>query len=143
MKKIIGGRKYDTNTAEYLANASYSNRNDFAYWSEDLYRKRTGEYFIHGEGGAMSRYAEAIDQNSWTGGEKIRPISEDAAKAWAEQHLTADEYERIFGAVKEDSTEKKTVSFSLKLSTIERIKSQAAKMGIPMSEYIDIIVNNR
>ena len=140
MKRIINGKRYDTDKAECLANASYSNRRDFSYWSEDLYRKRTGEYFLYGEGGPASRYAVTAGQNVWSGGEKIIPISEDTAREWAEKYLDADEYEKIFGTTGEDE-EKKTVSFSLKIKTIQKIKSEAVKKGIPMSEYIDYIIN--
>lgn len=101
MKKIINGRKYDTNTAEEIG--MYTNGRssaDFSYFCETLYRKRTGEFFLHGYGGASSRYAQSVG-NSLTGGEKILPLAEGEAKSWAENHLTGDEYEAIFGEVEE------------------------------------------
>lgn len=102
MKKIINGRKYDTETATLMATAS-SNQpcNDFSYWAEELYRKRTGEFFLYGEGGPMSRYAESCGQNSWSGGCDITPMTEEKARQWAERHLSVDEYEEIFGEVAE------------------------------------------
>ena len=52
MKQIINGKKYDTETAERLACEDAGLPvNDFAYWCEELYRKKTGEFFLHGEGG--------------------------------------------------------------------------------------------
>ena len=101
MKKIINGKKYDTNTAEEIG--MYTNGRssaDFSYFCETLYRKRTGEFFLHGHGGASSRYAQSVG-NSLTGGEKILPLTEGEAKSWAEDHLTGDEYEAIFGEVEE------------------------------------------
>lgn len=139
MKKIIGGKRYDTDTAKEMGYASYSNPSDFSYWRETLYRKNTGEFFLHGEGGPMSRYAETVGQNEWSGGQKIMPLSIDAAQEWAEEHLDGDEYEQIFGAV-EDNLEKRTCTFSLSGSTIEKIKRRAAEEGISMSAYIDKIV---
>ena len=69
MRAIINGKKYDTSTAEYIASASYSgSRSDFQWWEEDLYRKRTGEFFVSGEGGPMTRYARAIGPHRRTGG---------------------------------------------------------------------------
>ena len=47
MKKIINGKKYDTNTATKVAD--YWNgygASDFNYVSEELYLKNTGEYFL-------------------------------------------------------------------------------------------------
>ena len=32
MKKIINGKRYDTDTARELASDSYSNYTDFSYW---------------------------------------------------------------------------------------------------------------
>lgn len=96
MKKILGGKKYNTETAHCVG----------AYWnggacSETLYRKRTGEFFLYGEGGPMSKYGVAYGNNEWGYGEEIRPLTVDEAKAWAEEHLDADEYEAVFGEVEE------------------------------------------
>lgn len=102
MKKIINGKKYNTETAKavgYWSN-NYSYR-DFNYCEETLYQKRTGEFFLYGNGGAMSKYSQSCGQNSWCGGENIIPMTENAAKKWAEKHLTTDEYEEIFGEVEE------------------------------------------
>ena len=141
MKKIINGRRYDTDTAKEVACDSYSNRSDFAYWKETLYRKNTGEFFLHGVGGPMSRYAESAGQNQWSGGQKIIPLTLEAAQKWAEEHLDAAEYEQIFGAV-EESSEKRTVTFSLSEATIEKIARIATEKSISKSEVIERLINN-
>jgi hypothetical protein len=105
MKKIINGRKYDTDTACMVGeweNMAYVS--DFAYCHEILFRKRNGEYFLYGEGGAASKYAESVGQNQWSGGERIIPLDYDHAREWAEKHLDADEYETEFGEVSEDGS---------------------------------------
>ena len=135
MKKIINGKRYDTDTAKLIGEDWYSNRTDFSYWREELYRKNTGEYFLHGEGGPNSRYAESVGQNTWSGGEKIIPLSIEAAQKWAEEHLSADEYEKVFGVVEED-TAKRTVTFSLPETVIEQLKQAAQKSGMTMSDYV-------
>jgi len=95
MKKIINGRLYDTDKAHRLG---YDGKGDgFSKWYEELYQKRTGEFFLYGEGGALTKYARAIDDNNWSGGEKIIPLSAVAARKWVEEHLSADEYAKIFG----------------------------------------------
>ncbi|MBO5969937.1 MAG: hypothetical protein J6S14_15725 [Clostridia bacterium] len=102
MKKIINGKKYDTGTAKELgiwSNSYYPG--DFAYCSETLYRKKTGEYFLYGIGGPMSKYAEHIGSNTTIGGSNIKPMTESEAREWAETHLDAEEYEEIFGEVEE------------------------------------------
>ena len=101
MKKIINGKKYDTATAEFLA--SWWNglaSNDFAHCSEELYRKRTGEFFLYGEGGPMTEYRRTIGQNEWSGGEDITPLTEAEARKWVEEKAN-DRYEEIFGEVEE------------------------------------------
>lgn len=101
MKKIINGKKYDTETAKELSSWDNGLPGDFSYVSETLYRKKTGEYFLAGHGGARSKYAESIGQNCWSGGTAITPLTESEAKAWAEDHLDCEEYEAIFGEVEE------------------------------------------
>lgn len=102
MKKIINGKKYDTKTAQCVGEWDSGHPyNDFNWCSESLYRKKTGEFFLHGEGGALSKYTTTLDQNSWSGGEEIIPMSEKEAKNWAEESLDGDDYEDIFGKVDE------------------------------------------
>ncbi len=101
MKKIINCKLYDTDTARELATYTpHPYSSNFDYYVETLYIKRTGEYFLHGEGGPMSIYAEHIS-GCYAWGEKIVPLTNDMAKAWAETHVTADEYIEIFGGVEE------------------------------------------
>lgn len=134
MKKIINGRRYDTETAKAIGYDDYLYPNDFGYWAETLYRKNTGEFFLYGTGGPASKYAESIGMNQWSGGSKIIPLSVEAAQKWAEEHLTADEYEKIFGEVGEE--EKRTATFSLPEGVIELIKRGAAEKGLKLSEYV-------
>lgn len=104
MRKVIKGKLYDTATATKVA--EYENMADvrnFHWFCTTLYRKRTGEYFLHGEGGAMSPYGRSCGQNEWCGGESIRPLTYDDAREWAETYLNADEYEAEFGIPDEDA----------------------------------------
>lgn len=101
MKQIISGKLYNTETAKLCGSDSYSNVSDFSHWSEELYRKKTGEFFLYGEGGPNSRYYRPCGQNEWCSGEKIIPMTEAEAREWAEKHLTAEEYIEIFGEPEE------------------------------------------
>ena len=102
MKKIIKGAKYDTDTAKLLAEKEPSaDKRLFTWYKESLYRgKKYGDkpckYFIFGQGNAKSKYAKMIGQNTWDYGETITPITEEAARLWAEEALGADAYEKIF-----------------------------------------------
>ena len=97
MKKIIGGKKYDTETAKQVSKTWSAGEGSLGWTEETLYRKKTGEYFLHGEGGPQTRYAEAYGQSGWTGGERIMPLTYDEASEWAEQHMDADAYIAAFG----------------------------------------------
>lgn len=139
MKKIISNKVYDTATAREIGSNSYSYFNDFNYWCETLYCKRTGEYFIHGEGGPNSRYAERIDQNSWSGGQKIIPVSYENAREWAEKNLEAEEYEAEFGTVTEDETAE-TLTISLPAATIAKLRRSAQENGTSLSKLIASLI---
>lgn len=104
MKKIINGKRYDTETAEEIGFWSTERSvTDFSYCEETLYRKRTGEFFIHGGGGARTKYAKE-EYGMYGCGEAIVPLTEDEAKTWVEQKLDADTYEALFPVEDEDVT---------------------------------------
>lgn len=140
MKKIINNKKYDTTTAREVGSDSYSNPRDFHHWSETLYCKRTGEYFLHGEGGPASKYAERVEQNSWSGGEQIIPLSYANARKWAEEHLSADEFEAEFGEVTEDETAE-TITISMPAVLLARLRREAQANGTSVSKLlVDILL---
>lgn len=84
MKKIINGRKYDTETAKVID--TYSNGlpyTDFDYFGEALYQKVTKEFFL------------------LRNDRVIIPLSVDKAKKWVANHSTVEIYETLFGKVAE------------------------------------------
>lgn len=142
MFRVINGKRYDTEKAQKVAEAYSSlGRTDFGYWEEELYRKRTGEFFLYGWGGPASGYSKSIGVNEWSGGEKIRPLTIEEAMEWAEKHLEGEEYEEIFGEVTE-TDEKKTVALSLSLAAIDKMKRSAAAAGVSFSDYVEELIMN-
>ena len=104
MKKIIRGLRYNTDTAKRVATDSYSNSGDFQYWCEELYRTRKGNWFLYGEGGAMSKYARSVGQNETGGGSAIIPLTRGKALAWLGAHAPASEaFEEYFSDAIEDA----------------------------------------
>lgn len=141
MKKIINGKRYDTETAEYIGSTSWGDGpSDFNHWSEELYRKRTGEFFLYGEGGANSKYREEISMNSWSGGEKIIPLTDDEAREWAEEYLDAEEYEKLFTVTEEEDTGKKIQSFSISGDVISKLTRLSRAHGLSRSQIIEDLV---
>lgn len=133
MKKVIQGVLCDTATAKYIGSASYLGDRDFAHWNEELYRTKSGKYFLYGEGGPASRYAVTIGQNEWSGGEKIQLLSRETAMKWAEEYLDGDEYIAAFGNPEEAE---KAMSVILPLKTRERLEVLKAETGMTFSEII-------
>lgn len=138
MKKIINGKKYDTATAEKLG---FFDNNELGFSSveESLYRKRTGEFFLLGEGGPMSKYAVSTGGGNWAGGTAIIPLSWEAARAWAEEHLDAAAYEGIFGEVTEDDS-KTVMSVRISASALEKAKRGASKSGSTLSALVEAAI---
>lgn len=97
MRKIIHGKRYDTATATKIA--SWHNGhfpNDFHHCEETLYRTAKGQYFLHGEGGALSAYA-VHHGNSRGAGEDIIVMDRNEARLWLEGHGCTEALESEFG----------------------------------------------
>lgn len=140
MKKVIGGKKYDTKTAKEVASTSSpESKSDFKHWEETLYKKHTGEYFIYGRGNAASKYAESCGNSEWDPGEKIIPLTYEAAQKWAEQYCDADSYESEFGAI-EDSSEKEKITLSLPASLMATFRRKCSKEGLVYSKVVTGII---
>lgn len=140
MKKIIKNLLYSTETAKELG--SWGNNlgyRDFGHMTETLYQKRTGEFFLHGEGGPMTKYAESAGQNTWTGGERIIPLSVESARKWAEEHLSVDEYEKIFG-LPEETEDKVNLGVQIPADLSVIVRRQAAEREMTLTAYITQIL---
>lgn len=86
MRTTIDGKSYDTDTAALVAAWSNGRPTSDSRWcSETLYRgKGNGTFFLHGEGGALSRYSVVRD-GAPIGIEMIIPCSRDEAGWWCDQ----------------------------------------------------------
>lgn len=102
MRKIVAGKLYDTETAREVAfdGADCSYR-DLGYYEQRLYLKKTGEFFMYGEGGPMTQYCSKCGSNSYGWGEYIKPFSKREAREWVEEHCSVDKYIELFGEVEE------------------------------------------
>jgi len=143
MKKYINNRLYNTDTAKEVAHWSteWLTTNDFKYCEETLYLKSTGEYFLHGKGGALSAYSEVIDHASVCG-EKIIPLGLEMAMEWAKEKLTADEYNEIFGEITEDTTNTR-VTVSLPKNVLDMAKRKSQLTGLNnLSKYVEMLIVN-
>ena len=141
MKKIIKGSVFDTTTAKHLGGYSYLKPGDFSYFSENLYKTRSGKYFIHGVGGSASPYSKQVSQNEWESGETIFAVSMERAKDWAEENLDGDTYIEIFGEPEE--SEQKIMTFSLDTNVESLLRTKQEKTGKNLSDIVsELVVNN-
>ena len=103
MRKVIGGKVYDSETAEEVG--SYDNgmgTRDFNHYNETLYKTKNGRYFLCGSGGAASHYAKQCGSNTTCGGSRLIPHSEEDALRWCENNNVAvEEIETHFGKQEE------------------------------------------
>lgn len=131
IKNIIKGKVYNTETAEKMG--CWDNGypvSDFHYTGESLYKKKTGEFFLYGVGGALSYYSS---HSGW--GEKIKPLTLAEAKEWAEEKLATDEYEEMFGEVSKDDR-RTMIAVSLTASEAELLKRKAQEEGMSVSAFV-------
>lgn len=84
IKKIVGGKMYNTQTAKelgYYWNAK--SLDDCDYFYQGLYRKKNGELFL-------------LTQ-TWNNVKVAPNLTEDQAENWAEKNLDTETYVNIFG----------------------------------------------
>ena len=136
MEKIINGRRYNTDTAKLVGYWCTDVTDGLDRIEESLYRKKTGEFFLFGVGGPRTKYAGWTDTGNLCSGEKIIPLSEEAAREWAEESLDADEYEAAFD-VQEGRVNR---SISLTERAAEKAEAQAKENGLSFSAYIEKLI---
>ena len=141
MRKIINGRTYNTETSKAIG--TYDNGyllTDFQHCEETLYRNTRGAYFLHGQGGPMSKYAGPAPGGGTGGGEGIRPLTAEEARDWAEKHLDPTDYEAEFGEAEEAESglvNRQRVNVVLANEVIAGLRKLSAETGVPMSRMVD------
>ncbi len=99
MKRIINGKKYDTETALHRAEYSHGFCGEKDGYEEHLYEKMNGEFFLMGSGYGNTKY-RAFIKNGCNIGTGIFPLTNEEARAWVERYAN-EEYEVIYGEVEE------------------------------------------
>lgn len=140
MKTIIKRKLYDTDTARVIG--CYRNglgTSDFHFLSETLYQKKTGEFFLHGEGGALTRYAETYADGRGYG-EQILPLTYGEAAEWSEKHMDADAYQAVFGEITDDYT---AIMFTCRLpaSAVDKLRRASGRSGRTQQDILTDLIN--
>lgn len=140
MKKIINHRRYDTDSAQFVGSAQWGPASDFAHVEEELYRKRNGEFFLYGSGGPQSKYAVSVGQNEWSGSDQIIPLTMESADEWAQENLSAEQYEGTFGTVSDEGGE---VLIGVRISAAAKrlLDLEASRSGDTQAAILDRLIN--
>ena len=96
MKRIIDGLTYNTETATKVASWSHGYRGDHGMYEESIYVTKHGRWFRSGFGGPASMYAKSVDNNSYSGGSGLFPLTEDEAMQILESYHQTDALEEHF-----------------------------------------------
>ena len=124
MRRIIRNKVYDTSTARKMG--TYRNPEDsgiFYYYEYTLYRKKTGEFFLHACGRSNSH-------------ESIMPLTYDEAQEWAEELLTEEQYKGIFFGVVDEGTEIEALTVKLPTAIVIQRKRRTDKSGQMIKEAV-------
>lgn len=137
MKKIINGKVYDTEKAAFVARADHDCIKDAAgnICKQALYRKKTGEFFVHLESGT-SITLHNIFQHDYRQGRGIYPLTYDQATKWAESELTAEKWEEIFGDP-DESDESVMLGLNVSAAAAAKLKQEAAKRGMTQGALLE------
>jgi hypothetical protein len=97
MIRIIDGKRYNTQTAELVAEVPcgyYST--DFNYHDTGIYISQKGTWFLAGSGNALSMWAKRAPGGGYGPGRGIRPLDDDDAREHLERAGATDAIERFF-----------------------------------------------
>ena len=139
MKKIINNASYDTTKAVCIGHkeSDCQFNNDLSYWRERLFKTKSGKYFLHGEGNAMSKYSESRGNGNRGAGEEIIPLTAIGASEWAEENLDAEDFEKEFGEVVEASDDKVAITLSITVDKKARLEKMRTATGKSISKIIE------
>lgn len=137
MKKIIKNKVYDTATAQLVGVWDNGRQmSDFAYSSENLYRKKNGEFFLYGWGGPFTIYG---NDTGW--GERITPLCYEDARKWAEENLDGDSYIAVFGEPAEDDGECERLSIRISAQKMKKLRQAAGKAGTTIVALVESMID--
>ncbi len=110
MKRIINGRKYNTETSTLLAQSG----------GESLYRSPAHRYFI-------------------TAGDEIIPLDLAGARAWADTRMEPEQTAALFlvDDLPEDNEPRELLGLSISATTAAALRRASAIYKLPMSRLLD------
>lgn len=130
MRKILKNKVYDTATAQYIGAYLGQWENETRWFREELYKKRTGEYFLYSEGGADSPHGKDGDVS-----EEITPLSFENAKLWGEKRLDPNVCDMEFG-IDHDDDAMVRLHVQIPSSLNDYLETERSRSGVSKSEIV-------
>lgn len=145
MRKQIDGKKFDTELSKKVGEAEANcSKLDHKYWKEELYRRKPGDYFLYGCGGPKTKYGR-LTVGGYQSGEVIIPITDEEAKAWANEHLTTEQVKEIFepkvARTANDTRLRKQSSITMLPETWEKLDKMAYILGTSRAQAAEQSIN--
>lgn len=104
MKRIINGKRYNTETSTPIGVYEFGTSGDSKYLYEKLYQTKKGNYFLEYSGGAFSKYGVSTGPNLIGGSSGLLPLSVSEALDWCEERqMNPEDYEDFFDDLIEDA----------------------------------------
>lgn len=137
MRTIIKNKVYDTDTARKLAEweSTSSPTGSPRYESERLFRKKTGEYFLHCLGGPDTKYAKLNKSGIFASGERILPLTYDTARDWVKKRRP-DEYEQLFGLPSPEMCGEAIVNATISATAKAKLDHERSRTGETVAQVL-------
>ena len=111
-------------------------------WTETLYRRQTGDFFVYGEGGKESPFSvyENGENKAGNGYEIWAESNYNKARSWVQTNCP-EKKDEIF-TMQEPDTKRVIVTMALSPRARENLKRKAAEEGMSVSEFIRRFAEN-
>ena len=139
MKYTVNRRLYDTDKAEKLVEVTKSfgvyGENPDNDWTESLYKKPSGEFFVQGNGGKNSPFADYASGTNKPGSRVTvwRIDNYNNAKLWIHDNAP-DKFDDVFNRKEDSDLSITTVTLSEKAK--RNLKRYSEETGLTVSEIL-------
>ena len=134
MKRRIGSKDYNTETAIELFRNEGGKTADETNFLEIAYKKRSGEIFVYRNCGRRVVLMDIDGTKGYTPGEEIL-IGDEALAVF-----NVKQRRRFLGEVVTDPNEKKVRTFYLTNRAYEKLGDLAAEKGISKTELLELLI---
>lgn len=141
MKKIIGNKVFDTDTAQLIKRADHDNiRNGEGKCKQSLYRKRTGDYFLYVSGARTGTFHNLHLNDAKHDRERhIYCLTYEQARAWCEAEMSAEEWLENFEPTEDDSL--CPLNLTLSAAAVSKFRLSAQQQQISQRELMERLID--